>query len=122
MSALRFRRRRRDAGSAGASWPAASAWARATSCAGSVRGRGARAEFSDQLRQQRHGFAQRLEYPGERASVPSSSRLTRFSIAQANSLSSRAPTMRPLPLSVWNERRTVTSASASSGLWSQTGN
>src|SRR5207237_1367344 len=38
----------------------------------------------------------------------------------ANSLSSRAPTMRPLPLSVWNERRTVMSASRSRGFWSQT--
>ena len=29
--------------------------------------------------------------------------------------------MRPLPLRVWNERRTVISASRSSGFWSQTG-
>ena len=37
---------------------------------------------------------------GERVSVLSSTRLTRFSIDQANSPSSRAPTMRPLPLRV----------------------
>ena len=42
-------------------------------------------------------------------------------MAQANSLNSRAPTMRPLPLSVWNERRTVLSATDSSGFWSHTG-
>ena len=58
---------------------------------------------------------------GERVSVLSSTRLTRFSIDQANSPRSRAPTMRPLPLRVWNERRTVTSASRSSGFWSHTG-
>ena len=58
---------------------------------------------------------------GERVSVLSSTRLTRFSIDQANSPRSRAPTMRPLPLRVWKERRTVTSASRSAGFWSQTG-
>ena len=59
---------------------------------------------------------------GERVSVLSSSRFNRFSLAQANSLSSRAPTMRPLPLRVWNERRSVTSTSCSSGFCSQAGN
>ena len=58
---------------------------------------------------------------GERVSVLSSTRFSRFSIDQANSPSSRAPTMRPLPLRVWNERRTVMSASRSSGFSSHAG-
>ena len=42
-------------------------------------------------------------------------RFSRFSTAQAYSPILSAPTMRPLPLSVWNERRTVISVSTSSG-------
>ena len=72
-------------------------------------------------RQRRDGAAQRLHIGGVRESVLSSMRFSRFSIAQANSPSSRAPTMRPLPFSVWNQRRTVTSASRSSGFWSHSG-
>ncbi len=58
---------------------------------------------------------------GERTRVLSSTRLTRFSIDQANSPRSRAPTMRPLPFRVCSERRTVTRASRSSGFSSHTG-
>ena len=57
---------------------------------------------------------------GERVSVLSSTRFNRFSTDHANSPSSRAPTMRPLPLNVWKQRRTVTSESRSSGFWSTT--
>ena len=59
---------------------------------------------------------------GERCRVFSITLLSRFSMAQANSLMSVAPTMRPEPLSVWNARRTPASASVSSGFCSQAGN
>ncbi len=59
---------------------------------------------------------------GERCSVLSMTRLSRFSMDQANSAMSVAPTMRPEPLSVWNERRMPDSASVSSGFCSQAGN
>ena len=48
--------------------------------------------------------------------VRSSTRLSMFSTFQLNSPSANAPTSRPEPLSVWNERRTFLSASRSSGL------
>ena len=52
---------------------------------------------------------------GERVCVWSSSRFIRFSIAQAKSANAVAPTTRPLPFSVWKERRAVTSASSCVG-------
>ena len=53
--------------------------------------------------------------------VPSITRFSRFSIAQANSPMLLAPTILPLPLRVWNERRVVSSASRSSELPRQLG-
>ncbi len=58
---------------------------------------------------------------GERDSVLSRIRFSRFSMDQANSPRSRAPTMRPLPFNVWKERRTVIRDSRSSGFWSHAG-
>ena len=52
---------------------------------------------------------------GVRVSVRLIRRLSRFSTAQQYSPIRSAPTMRPLPLSVWNDRRTVMSNSMSSG-------
>jgi len=48
--------------------------------------------------------------------VRSSTRFSMFSIFQLNSPSAAAPTSRPEPFSVWNERRTFLSVSRSSGL------
>ncbi len=59
---------------------------------------------------------------GLRSSVLLMTRLSRFSTAHANSPMSCAPTMRPLPFSVWNERRTLTSESWSCGFSSHSGN
>ncbi len=59
---------------------------------------------------------------GVRSSVLLMMRLRSVSIAHANSPISFAPTMRPLPLSVWKERRTLTSESVSCGFSSHIGN
>ncbi len=59
---------------------------------------------------------------GERASVWLITRFKTLSMLQENSPTRRAPTMRPLPFSVWNARRTSRSASASSGFCSHCGN
>ena len=60
--------------------------------------------------------------PALRARLPSISRFRIFSTLQQYSPISSAPTMRPLPLSVWNARRTVCSASLLSSSRSQAGN
>ncbi len=57
----------------------------------------------------------------DRGSVWLITRFSRLSMLQANSPRRRAPTMRPLPFSVWKIRRTSASACASSGLRSQSG-
>ena len=107
----------------GTAWLAASACARSTmSCAFD----GARLlgfERVDQLAgDARRRRARVARIDGERCSVFSMILLSRFSMAQANSAMSVAPTMRPEPLSVWNARRTPMSASVSSGFCSQAGN
>ena len=55
------------------------------------------------------------------ARLPSSTRLSMPSIFQLNSPSARAPTRRPLPLSVWNTRRIGRARSRSSGACCQCG-
>ncbi len=52
---------------------------------------------------------------GVRPSVRLINLFNRFSMHQQYSAIRSAPTMRPLPLSVWNDRRTVISVSMSSG-------
>ena len=58
----------------------------------------------------------------ERSSVPSMTRFSRFSTAQAKSPMRRAPTTRPLPFSVWKARRTRVSDSRSAGFSAHSGN
>ena len=57
-----------------------------------------------------------------RGSVPLITRLSKDSMDQANSLTARAPTIRPLPFRVWKARRTRTSASNCAALSAQRGN
>ena len=73
-------------------------------------------ELLDHFRQRSHGIAQHFDdRRGAASACYRDTRFNRFSIDQANSPSSRAPTMRPLPLRVWNERRTVTRTRAPAG-------
>ena len=58
---------------------------------------------------------------GVRTSVRLIKRFSRFSMLQLYSPIRSAPTIRPLPFSVWNDRRTVMSVSMSSGASCQTG-
>ena len=58
---------------------------------------------------------------GVRDRVLSMRRFRRFSIDQPNSAISRAPTIRPLPFSVWKLRRRTPSDSRSMGFWSHSG-
>ncbi len=59
---------------------------------------------------------------GERASVSLITLLSRLSMHHENSPTRAAPTMRPLPLRVWNMRRRSRSESMSCGSCSQRGN
>ncbi|MNX98716.1 hypothetical protein D3C86_1311350 [compost metagenome] len=102
--------------------PLAKAWARAANWSTSLRWRWVFAAYSATNSGNRFSTSPSsccTVAPG--STLFSSTRLSRFSMAQASSPSTSARTMRPLPLRVWKARRNSLKAERLSGLTDQRG-